>query len=157
MDQGALGEVAASISAAERRAMAAERETVDRLIAHFLADRVDAEFEGRISGVTRAGLFVRLNETGADGFIPMRTLGSDYFRYEERAHALVGSATGETFRLGDRVTVRLVEAIPVAGALRFELVPNDRPATAAPRTCRQRAPPTDARTGAALRRRGDDC
>jgi ribonuclease R len=128
-DPGALGEIAASISAAERRAMAAERETVDRLIAHFLADRVDAVFEGRIGGVTRAGLFVKLNDTGADGFIPVRTLGTDYFRYEERAHALVGNATGETFRLGDGVTVRLVEAIPVAGALRFELIPEGRPAT----------------------------
>jgi ribonuclease R len=69
---------------------------------------------------------VKLDETGADGFIPARTLGSDYFRYEERAHALVGAATGETHRLGDRVTVRLAEAAPVAGALRFELLSEGR-------------------------------
>jgi ribonuclease R len=118
----ALKEIAASISAAERRAMAAERETNDRLIAHFLADRVGATFEGRIAGVTRAGLFVKLDNTGADGFIPARTLGSDYFRYDENRHALIGNATGEVHRLGDRVSVRLVEAIPVAGALRFELL-----------------------------------
>ena len=88
-DTAALGEIAARISAAERRAMTAERETVDRLIAHFLADRIGATFEGRISGVTRAGLFVKLDETGADGFIPARTIGNEYFRYEE-AHARHG-------------------------------------------------------------------
>jgi ribonuclease R len=122
-DRAALGEIAARISAAERRAMKAERETVDRLIAHFLADRVGATFEGRISGVTRAGLFVKLDGTGADGFIPARTIGNEYFRYEETMHAMVGNRSGETHRLGDRVTVRLVEAAPVAGALRFELQP----------------------------------
>jgi ribonuclease R len=121
-DVQTLGEIAASISTAERRAMAAERETVDRLIAHFLADRIGATFEGRISGVTRAGLFVKLDETGADGFIPARTIGDDYFMYDEAARAMIGRSTGETHRLGDRVTVRLVEAIPVAGALRFQLL-----------------------------------
>ena len=121
-DVPTLNEIAAQISAAERRAMKAERETNDRLIAHFLADRIDATFEGRISGVTRAGLFVKLDETGADGFVPARTLGSEYFRYEEAMHAMVGNRSGETHRLGDRVTVKLVEAAPVAGALRFELL-----------------------------------
>ena len=118
----ALAEIGARISAAERRAMAAERETVDRLIANFLADRVGATFHGHISGVTRAGLFVKLDDTGADGLIPARTLGSDYFRYEEKRRALVGERTGEVHRLGDRVEVKLVEAVPVAGALRFELL-----------------------------------
>ena len=102
--------------------MKAERETNDRLIAHFLADRIGATFEGRISGVTRAGLFVKLDDTGADGFVPARTLGDEYFRYEEAMHAMVGNRSGETYRLGDRVTVKLVEAAPVAGALRFELL-----------------------------------
>jgi ribonuclease R len=117
-----LGEIAARISVAERRAMAAERETVDRLIAHFLADRIGANFEGHISGVTRAGLFVKLDDTGADGFIPAATIGKDYFRYNEGKRALIGDKTGEAHRLGDRVSVRLVEAAPVAGALRFELL-----------------------------------
>jgi ribonuclease R len=121
-DAGSLGEIAARISAAERRAMAAERETADRLIAHFLADRVGATFAGRIGGVSRSGLFVKLDDTGADGFIPAATLGEEYFRYNERAHALEGDVTGQTYRLGDKVTVRLVEAIPVAGALRFEML-----------------------------------
>jgi ribonuclease R len=106
--------------------MIAERETTDRLIAHFLADRIGATFEGRISGVTRAGLFVKLKDTGADGFIPARTIGDDYFQYREHEHAMVGRSTGETHRLGDEVTVRLVEAIPVAGALRFELLSEGR-------------------------------
>jgi len=126
-DTKALGEIAAQISATERRAMKAERETNDRLIAHFLADRVGATFDGRISGVHRAGLFVKLNDTGADGFVPARTIGDEYFRHDEAGHAMVGSRSGETYRLGDRVTVKLVEAAPVAGALRFELLSEGRP------------------------------
>ena len=122
----ALPEIAAQISAAERRAMAAERDTIDRLVAHWLADRVGAIFAGRISGVTRAGLFVKLDETGADGFVPMSTLGSDYFVYDEARHAVVGRRTGEMHRLGDRVEVKLIEAAPLAGALRFELLSEGR-------------------------------
>jgi len=117
-----LGEVAAQISVTERRAMKAERETADRLIAHFLADRIGASFQGRISGVTRAGLFVKLSDTGADGLIPIRTLGTEYFNYDETRHALIGTRSGAMHRLGDVVDVRLVEAAPVAGALRFELL-----------------------------------
>jgi ribonuclease R len=117
-----LSEVAAQISVTERRAMKAERETADRLIAHFLADRIGATFQGRISGVTRAGLFVKLSDTGADGLIPIRTLGTEYFNYDETRHALVGTRSGAMHRLGDVVDVRLVEAAPVAGALRFELL-----------------------------------
>jgi ribonuclease R len=122
MRSGELAQVAEHISGAERRAMAAERETVDRVVAAHLADRVGAVFTGRIAGVTRVGLFVKLNETGADGFIPAGTLGDDYFRFEEANRALVGTRTKETFRLGGSVTVRLIEAAPFAGALRFEIV-----------------------------------
>ncbi len=117
-----LAEIAARISAAERRAMAAERETTDRLIATFLAEKIGATFAGRIGGVTRVGLFIRLDETGADGFVPAATLGADFFRYDEAHHALVGSRTGESYQLGDAVTVKLVEAAPFAGALRFEML-----------------------------------
>jgi len=117
-----LSEVAAQISVTERKAMKAERETADRLIAHHLADRIGASFQGRISGVTRAGLFVKLDDTGADGLIPIRTLGTEYFNYDETRHALVGTRSGAMHRLGDVVDVRLVEAAPVAGALRFELL-----------------------------------
>ena len=116
----ALAEVAANISATERRAMKAERETADRLIAHFLADRVGATFDGHVSGVTRAGLFVELDETGADGLIPARLIGDEYFHFDEKGRAFTGRSA--TYRLGDPVTVELVEAAPVAGALRFRLL-----------------------------------
>ena len=92
--------------------MAAERETIDRLIAHFLADRIGATFDGQISGVTKAGLFIKLSETGADGFVPAATIGDDYYRYDERTHSMRGERTGETYRLGDKVEVKLVEAAP---------------------------------------------
>ncbi|MGH6789830.1 MAG: ribonuclease R [Pseudolabrys sp.] len=125
-DHKQLAEISAQISATERRAMVAERETNDRLIAHFLADRIGATFEGRISGVTRAGLFVKLKETGADGFVPARTIGDDYYQFDEKGRAMVGRRTGETYRLGDSVTVKLIEAAPVAGALRFEILSEGR-------------------------------
>jgi ribonuclease R len=121
-----LPETAEQISQAERRAMAAERETVDRLIATHLAGQIGASFNGRISGVTRSGMFVKLAETGADGFIPASTIGQDYYIYSEGDHALIGERTGETFRLGDTVEVQLVEAFPAAGALRFKLVSEGR-------------------------------
>jgi ribonuclease R len=121
-----FSQIAQAISEAERRAMAAERETNDRLIAGYLADRVGAQFEARISGVTRSGLFVRLTETGADGFVPAATIGNDYWRHHEHQHALIGDRSGETYRLGDAVRVRLVEAIATAGALRFEMLSEGR-------------------------------
>ena len=114
--------IGAEISACERRAMAAERDTIDRLIARWLADRVGATFRGKISGVTKSGLFVRLDDTGADGFVPAATIGDDYYVYDQVTHAMIGSRTGETHRLGDTVEVKLVEAQPFAGALRFELL-----------------------------------
>jgi ribonuclease R len=117
-----LASIAKSISDTERRAMSAERETTDRLIAAHLSDRIGATFQARIAGVTRSGLFVRLKETGADGYIPISSLGNDYYHHVEAAHALVGARTGTGYRLGDRVEVRLLEAIPSAGALRFEML-----------------------------------
>jgi ribonuclease R len=116
-----LKDIAQQISDAERRAMSAERETTDRLIAEYLAERVGAEFDARISGTTRVGLFVRLDDTGADGFVPAATL-NDYYRYDESQHALIGDRRGDVYRLGDTVRVRLVEAVPSAGALRFEML-----------------------------------
>ena len=114
--------IGAEISAAERRAMAAERETIDRLIARWLMDKIGATFRGKISGVTKSGLFIRLDDTGADGFVPASTIGNDYYVYDQVTHAMIGSSTGETFRLGDGVEVKLVEAQPFAGALRFEMI-----------------------------------
>ncbi len=153
-DARALAEIAANISATERRAMKAERETADRLIAHFLADRIGATFDGHISGVTRAGLFVELDETGADGFIPARTIGDEYFRFDEAGRAFVGRSV--THRLGDPVTVELVEAAPVAGALRFKLV---RPCSraAAQRTGHSRASGRNLQRDRKSRGRRGDC
>jgi ribonuclease R len=102
--------------------MAAERETMDRLIAAHMSSQIGAKFSARISGVTKVGLFVTLTETGADGFIPAASLGADYFRFEEASRSLVGTRTGERFRLGDAVDVKLLEAAPFAGALRFKML-----------------------------------
>jgi ribonuclease R len=117
-----LASIAKTISDTERRAMSAERETTDRLIAAHLADRIGVTFPARIAGVTRSGLFVRLKDTGADGYIPISSLGNDYYHHVEAAHALIGARSGEGYRLGDTVEVRLLEAIPSAGALRFEML-----------------------------------
>ncbi len=121
-----LAEIAARISAAERRAMTAERETIDRLIANFLADQIGATFAGKVSGVTRSGLFVKLVDTGADGFVPASTIGDEYFRHDEAHAALIGSRSGRAYRLGDAVDVRLLEVAPMAGALRFEILSEGR-------------------------------
>ncbi|QPB20968.1 ribonuclease R [Rhizobium sp. 007] len=125
-EEAALDDIAAEISTFERRAMAAERETVDRLVAHHLSTRVGEEFKGRVSGVTKSGLFVALPDYGADGFVPISTLGTDYFIYDEAHQALSGERTGLGYRLGDDVTVKLAEAIPLAGALRFEMISEGR-------------------------------
>ncbi len=131
-----LETIAETISGTERRAMAAERETADRLIAAYLADRIGASFAARVSGLVRTGLFVRLNETGADGFVPASSIGHEYFYHDETRQALIGEETGLAFRLGDPVEVRLVEAIPTAGALRFELLSEGRDIGVKPRRSR---------------------
>jgi ribonuclease R len=126
-EQERLEEISGLISATERRAMAAERETVDRLIAAYLAEQVDQTFEARISGVTKSGLFVQLPQYGADGFIPISSLGDDYYHFDEAARALFGSQSGKGFQLADRVEVKLVEVAPLAGAMRFEMLSEPKP------------------------------
>ena len=121
-EEAQLEETAALISASERRAMAAERDTVDRLIAGYLSGKTGENFDGRITGVTKAGLFVQLPAFGADGFIPMSSLGSEYYHYDEAAHAVVGDRSGRGYRLGDSVEVKLLEVAPLAGAMRFEML-----------------------------------
>ncbi len=125
-----LAETAKHISETERRSMAAERDTADRYLAAFLAERVGGEFEGRVSGVTRFGLFVRLAETGADGLVPIRSLGHEFFHFDADAQTLMGADTGLTIGLGDRVRVRLAEADPVTGGLLVELIELDGTAVA---------------------------
>ena len=122
-----LEETAALISASERRAMAAERDTVDRLIAAHLSGRTGEIFDGRVTGVTKAGLFVQLPTYGADGFIPLSSLGNDYYIYDETARAVFGQRDGRGFRLGDPVEVRLVEVAPMAGSMRFEMMSEPAP------------------------------
>jgi ribonuclease R len=117
-----LDETAEHISMTERRSMAAERDTVDRYLAAYLAERAGAEFGGRIAGVARFGLFVKLDETGADGLIPVSSLGREYFRHDAASQSLRGEETGLVLGLGQRVTVRLVEAAPVTGGLILELL-----------------------------------
>ncbi|MFK4057168.1 ribonuclease R [Brevundimonas sp. NPDC046655] len=122
-----LGGIAEHVTETERRSMAAERDAMDRYIAAFLEDHVGATFDGRITGVTRFGLFVRLDETGADGLVPVSTLGSEYFTHDDRAHALVGERTGKRFTLGRRVEVKLMEATPVTGGLVLEMLSDPEP------------------------------
>jgi ribonuclease R len=117
-----LPETAKQISDTERRSMLAERDTSDRYLAAFLSDRVGAEFSGRISGVQRFGLFVKLDETGADGLVPVRAIGREYFHYDPEAQVLVGSESGQTLGAGLRVTVRLAEASPLTGGLILDLL-----------------------------------
>jgi ribonuclease R len=121
-DIAQMKDTAEKITLAERRAMAAERDATDRYVAAFLSDRVGAEFDGRITGVTRFGLFVRLTETGADGLVPISKLGGEYFIHDERSHALVGERSGARWPLGMTVSVKLVEATPITGGLLFEML-----------------------------------
>ena len=121
-DVDRLDETAKLISDTERRSMTAERDTTDRYLASFLADKVGAEFAGRISGVQRFGLFVRLDDTGADGLIPIRAVGREFFHYDQASQTLMGSDTGVVIGIGQKVVVRLAEAVPVTGGLLLDLI-----------------------------------
>ncbi|NQW11860.1 MAG: ribonuclease R [Alphaproteobacteria bacterium] len=120
-DDGNFAGWAEHISITERRAAAAERATVDRYLARHLADRIGGTFTGRINGVTRFGLFITLDETGADGLVPIRTLPDDYYDHDEAHHTLIGRSLGWTYRLGDPVEVRLLHADPISGAIQLEI------------------------------------
>lgn len=117
-----LEETATHISETERRSMIAERDTTDRYLAAYLSERVGNEFTGRISGIARFGAFVKMDETGADGLVPVRTIGREYFNFDADAGALIGVDTGLTLSIGQRVTVRLTQAAPVTGGLELELL-----------------------------------
>jgi ribonuclease R len=133
-----LFSVGEHVSMTERRAAAAERNASDRYISAYLSDRVGAEFAARINGVTRAGLFITLNDTGADGLIPIRSLPSDYYDHDEKLHRLVGRRFGQSFSLGEAVTAQLAEANIVTGSLRFNLVSDDLPQRSKPLGTRSR-------------------
>ena len=114
-------QIGEQISMLERRAMEAERETVDRYVAAYLSDQVGQLVECRITGVQPFGFFATVEDLGGDGLVLAKDLGREYFRYDEGARQLVGDETGETYRIGQRLTLRLAEANPVSGSLRFEL------------------------------------
>jgi ribonuclease R len=116
-----LGEISEHISMTERRAMAAERDSTDRYVAAYMEDRIGATFTVRVTGVTRFGLFVRIPENGAEGLLPARALGFEYYHHDERKHALVGERSGTSYKMGDHIAVKLAEAAPLTGGLRFEL------------------------------------
>ncbi|PHP28361.1 ribonuclease R [Limimaricola cinnabarinus] len=117
-----LDETAKHISDTERRSMLAERDTTDRYLAAFMSDRIGAELSGRISGIARFGVFVKLDETGADALVPIRSLGAEFFHYDAEDQTLMGSDSGRVVALGQRVVARLVEAAPISGGLIAELV-----------------------------------
>ena len=117
-----LETTAQHISDTERRSMTAERDTTDRYLAAFLSERVGEEFTGRINGIAKFGAFVKLDETGADGLIPVRSLGREFFHFDRDAGTLMGADTGLTIQLGQRVTVKLSEAAPVTGGIALELI-----------------------------------
>ncbi|WP_425072385.1 ribonuclease R [Sagittula sp. S175] len=117
-----LEDTAQHISDTERRSMMAERDTTDRYLAAFLSDRIGAEFTGRVAGIAKFGIFVKLDETGADGLVPISTLGNEYFHFDRDAGTLMGSNTGRVIALGMRAKVKLKEAAPVTGGIAFELL-----------------------------------
>jgi ribonuclease R len=125
IDVETLEQTGQHISDTERRSMTAERDTTDRYLASYLSERVGNEMTGRISGIARFGAFVKLDETGADGLLPMRALGREYFHYDRDDQTLMGSDTGMTIGIGQRVKVRLAEAVPVTGGIALELLEID--------------------------------
>jgi ribonuclease R len=120
-EAGSMERIGESISQLERRAMEAERETIDRYVAAYLANHVGEVMEARITGVQNFGFFATIEGIGGDGLVPVRDLGTEYFRYDETSHKLIGEESGQFFALGQRLPLRLVEANPVSGALRYEL------------------------------------
>jgi ribonuclease R len=122
VDVERLEATAQHISETERRSMVAERDTNDRYLAAFLAERVGNEFTGRISGIAHFGLFVKLDETGADGLVPISSLGNEYFSHDKDEQVLVGERSGLVIGLGQRVTVRLAEAVPTTGGIALEIL-----------------------------------
>lgn len=142
-----------TISQLERRAMEAERETIDRYVAAYLAERVGELVEVRITGVTNFGFFATVDGVGGDGLMPVRDLGGEYFRYDEASRRLIGEHSGETYAQGQRLALRLAESNPVSGALRFEL-PEGRYGGAGGGGGRARDRESERRPPRVLKRRG---
>jgi len=120
-DAANMEQVGETISKLERRAMEAERDTIDRYVAAYLSERVGEVVEARITGVLNFGFFATVEGVGGDGLVPVRDLGREYFRFDEATHSLTGEHSGDSFTIGQRLELRLAEANVVSGALRFEL------------------------------------
>ena len=119
-DRSDLGRICDAISTTERRAMEAERDTIDRYVAAWLSVRVGEVFDCRVTGVQRFGLFATILGLGGDGLVPISVLGDERFGHDEKGQALVGEQTGTRFGMGDLLRLRLAEANPLTGALKFE-------------------------------------
>ncbi len=124
-DRDALHQITDAISQTERRAMEAERDTIDRYVAAWLSSRVGETFDTRITGVQGFGFFATIDKLGGDGLVPVSTLGREYFRYDEAAQKLVGENSGTEYAVGDRLKLKLAEANPLTGALKFEVPDSD--------------------------------
>ena len=148
-EAAAMTAIGEGISALERRAMEAERDTVDRYVAAYLAERVGETLDVRITGVTNFGFFATVEGIGGDGLMPVRDLGGDYYRFDEASRTLTGEHGGDQFVAGQTLKLRLAEANPVSGALRFEM-PEGRgaapsPAKRADRIVKRRGRPANIR------------
>ncbi len=145
-DGDEMKRIGEGISRLERRAMEAERDTVDRYVAAFLSERVGDEVDARITGVQNYGFFATVEGIGGDGLMSVRDLGGEYFRFDEAARTLVGETSGDAYALGQRLRLRLAEANPVSGALRFEL-PGGKAAAPprGPRVLKRRGRPANIR------------
>lgn len=121
-DVDVLEQTANHISDTERRSMTAERDTTDRYLSSFLAERVGHEFTGRVAGIAKFGIFVKLDETGAEGLVPIREIGNEYFHFDRDTGTLQGDKTGQIIRAGLPAKVKLAEAVPITGGLVFELL-----------------------------------
>jgi ribonuclease R len=150
-DREHLAETAKQISDTERRSMVAERDTTDRYLAAFLSERIGAELHGRVAGIAKFGIFVKLDETGADALVPIRTLGAEYFDFDTESQTLMGSKSGTIIGLGQRAVVKLAEAAPVTGGLTAELISLDE--RTMPRgPSRGRGKPTRRKVGSAKKK-----
>lgn len=115
-------EIGEHLCATERAAAQAERDTVARYLSSYLEPSVGLDFDVKISGLTTAGIFVCVENLGADGLIPMRTLPADNYQLSSGNSEMVGAANGRRFLMGDMLKARLIEASSLTGALAFKLV-----------------------------------
>ncbi|MEO0881704.1 MAG: ribonuclease R [Pseudomonadota bacterium] len=150
-----MEETANHLSDTERKSMAAERDATDRYLAHFMSDRVGAEFEGRVTGLNKAGLFIRLDESGADGLVPMSRLPDEYWIHDEKSQALVARGSGRRYVMGQGVTVRLEEATPLTGGLLLEMLTKPLKRAAGQKVPAARAPRKGGKTAKFRRRKAN--